>query len=45
MSAVTIVVVRYLVAACVARGRCAYLQWGSLAWFQQAYPSPYTQVR
>ena len=45
VSAVTIVVVRYLVASCVARGRCAYLQWGSLAWFQQAYPSPYTQAR
>jgi hypothetical protein len=44
VSAITIVVVRYLVSTCVAHGRCAYLQWGSLAWFNQAYPSPYAQV-
>ncbi|GBF95490.1 chloride channel CLC-c [Raphidocelis subcapitata] len=45
VSAITIVVVRYLVSTCVAHGHCAYLQWGSLAWFQQAYPSPYSQAR
>jgi len=44
VSAITIVMVRYLVSTCVSHGHCAYLQWGSLAWFQQAYPSPYGQV-
>jgi hypothetical protein len=45
VAAITIVVVRYLVATCVSRGHCAYLAWGSLAWFQQDYPAPYGQVR
>ena len=44
MSAITIVVVRVAVSSCVARGHCAFLQWGSLIWFQQAYPAPYEQV-
>jgi hypothetical protein len=44
VSAITIVVVRYSVSTCVSHGHCAFLQWGSLAWFQQAYPTPYTQV-
>lgn len=44
VSAITIVVVRWSISTCVAHGHCAYLRWGSLAWFSQAYPSPYGQV-
>ena len=44
VSAITIVVVRVAVSACVSRGHCTFLQWGSLIWFQQAYPTPYEQV-
>lgn len=44
VSAVTIVAVRCLVASCVAKGHCSHLAWASLAWFQQAYPSPYGQT-
>lgn len=44
VSALTIVVVRWSISACVAHGHCAYLRWGSLAWFSQAYPAPYSQI-
>jgi hypothetical protein len=44
VSALTIVVVRWSISTCVAHGHCTYLRWGSLAWFNQAYPSPYGQV-
>lgn len=44
MSALTIVVVRWSISTCVAHNHCTYLRWGSLAWFNQAYPAPYGQV-
>uniref|UniRef100_A0A383VTF4 Chloride channel protein n=1 Tax=Tetradesmus obliquus TaxID=3088 RepID=A0A383VTF4_TETOB len=44
VSAITIVVVKYSISICVSHGHCSYLQWGSLAWFQQAYPTPYGQT-
>lgn len=44
VSAITIVVVRYTVATCTAHGHCSSLRFGSLAWFNQEYPSPYSQV-
>lgn len=45
VSAITIVVVRYSTTVCLSHGHCTNLGWGSLAWFQQAYPTPYGQVR
>jgi hypothetical protein len=44
VSALTIVVVRWSISTCVAHNHCTYLRWGSLAWFNQAYPAPYGQV-
>eukprot|EP00878_Enallax_costatus_P010897 GHUV01011381.1.p1 GENE.GHUV01011381.1~~GHUV01011381.1.p1 ORF type:complete len:670 (+),score=126.18 GHUV01011381.1:946-2955(+) len=44
VSAITIVVVRYSTTVCLSRGHCTNLGWGSLAWFQQAYPTPYGQT-
>jgi chloride channel 7 len=44
VSAISICVVRYMVTSCVSHGHCTYLQWGSLIWFAQTYPNPYTQA-